>query len=293
MQEDAIFFARLAEDAARVNDVLAQVLPAEGGTVNAAARYSLGQGGKRIRPVLTLAFCRLHGGDPAQALPLAAALELIHTYSLIHDDLPCMDDDNVRRGQPACHRAYGEAYALLAGDALLTRAFGVIAEAALPAETRAAAAALLAEAAGTAGMIGGQELDLRLEGGTPTAALLRELDRKKTGALLRAACQLGCLAAGADESAAGAADRYAEAIGLLFQVVDDILDVAGDSAATGKPTGSDEAKQKSTWVRFLGLAGARTYAAELASQADAALAGYGPAADFLRKMARWMETREK
>ena len=253
--------------------------------VAGAMTYSLTAGGKRIRPALTLAFCRACGGDWEKALPLACALEMIHTYSLIHDDLPCMDNDDMRRGKPSCHKAFGEDTALLAGDGLLTAAFQTILSADLPAETIRQADLALARAAGPAGMIGGQVMDLANEGRAVDAARLRETDMLKTGALIRAAAAMGCIAAGAPEELRKAADRYAADIGLAFQIVDDILDTVGDPAALGKAVGSDAANDKSTYVTLLGLEGAKAEAERLRASAVDALAAFGPEADALRELA--------
>ena len=253
--------------------------------VAGAMTYSLTAGGKRIRPALTLAFCRACGGDWEKALPLACALEMIHTYSLIHDDLPCMDNDDMRRGKPSCHKAFGEDTALLAGDGLLTAAFQTILSADLPAETIRQADLALARAAGPAGMIGGQVMDLANEGRAVDAARLRETDMLKTGALIRAAAAMGCIAAGAPGELRKAADRYAADIGLAFQIVDDILDTVGDPAALGKAVGSDAANDKSTYVTLLGLEGAKAEAERLRASAVDALAAFGPEADALRELA--------
>lgn len=253
--------------------------------VAGAMGYSLTAGGKRIRPALTLAFCRACGGDWEKALPLACALEMIHTYSLIHDDLPCMDNDDMRRGKPSCHKAFGEDTALLAGDGLLTAAFQTILSADLPAETIRQAGLALARAAGPAGMIGGQVMDLANEGRAVDAARLRETDMLKTGALIRAAAAMGCIAAGAPEELRKAADRYAADIGLAFQIVDDILDMVGDPAALGKAVGSDAANDKSTYVTLLGLEGAKAEAERLRASAVDALSAFGSEADALRELA--------
>ena len=192
--------------------------------------YSLFVGGKRIRPVLTLAFCDLCGGRPETALPFACAVEMIHTYSLIHDDLPCMDDDDLRRGKPANHKVYGEAMALLAGDGLLTKAFETALAFAGPSSAALEGARILAQCAGADGMVGGQCIDLNSEGKDVDLALLREMDLGKTVALISAACQMGCVAAGAGEERLKSARSYAEGIGMAFQIRDDILDVLGDAA---------------------------------------------------------------
>ncbi|MDE6133098.1 MAG: polyprenyl synthetase family protein, partial [Oscillospiraceae bacterium] len=189
--------------------------------------YSLSAGGKRIRPVLMLEFCRMCGGDVEKVLPSACALEMIHTFSLIHDDLPCMDNDDFRRGKPSCHKAYGEAEALLAGDALLNLAYEIISSSGLPAETKIAVISELSMDVGINGMIGGQVIDTSYDG-KMIADLLLEMYSMKTGALLKAACKIGCIAAGADVEKLKAAETYAEKLGLAFQIKDDILDVSGD-----------------------------------------------------------------
>lgn len=219
-----------------------------------AMRYSVENGGKRIRPMLTLEFCRMCGGSVEAALPLACAIEFIHTYSLIHDDLPCMDDDDMRRGKPSSHIKFGEANALLAGDSLLTFAFQSAGEAEdIPADAVAKAVSLLARASGCAGMIAGQVQDLENENKTVAADDLRSVDILKTGELIRCACQLGCIAAGADDNKLEAARVYAENLGIAFQIVDDILDVTSDEATLGKPVGSDAENCKNTYVSLLGL----------------------------------------
>lgn len=260
-----------------------------------AMKYSLGIGGKRIRPVLLLEFCRVCGGDVEKALPLAAALEMIHTYSLIHDDLPCMDNDDMRRGMPSCHIRYGEEYALLAGDGLLTRAFGVIAESDLAKENPACAVkavALLSELAGVNGMIGGQTVDLKNEGKNASLETLEIMDRLKTGALIVSAGRLGCLAAGADDEKTRAAVTFCEKIGHAFQIVDDILDVTGDEKLLGKPIGSDGECGKSTYVSLLGLEKSREYAARLTKEAIEALDAFGEAAALLKEIAAMLVERK-
>ena len=217
-----------------------------------AMRYSLLAGGKRIRPVLTLEFARLGGLDWHLALPAACALELVHTYSLIHDDLPCMDDDDLRRGKPTNHKVYGETLAVLAGDALQPEAFRLILEApGLDASRRAECALILAKAAGADGMVAGQVLDTLHK--SRTEAELTEVHRLKTGAMIRGAATLGCAAAAAPEKLRRAADTYAAELGLAFQIRDDMLDVIGTEAEFGKPIGSDREEGKVTFVDLLGL----------------------------------------
>lgn len=218
-----------------------------------AMRYSIENGGKRLRPIFVLEFCRVCGGDIEKAVPLACAVEFIHTYSLIHDDLPCMDDDDMRRGKPSCHKRFREATALLAGDALLTHAFECIANSDLDGETVANAVMLLSQNAGVGGMIGGQVLDLKFENEDPSIQDLLTVHKLKTGALISAACLLGCLAAGADEKKLSAASNYAYNLGVAFQIKDDLLDVLGDESILGKHIGSDEENDKSTYVTMVGI----------------------------------------
>ena len=270
--------SELADYAARVESRLAALVPdadPETATVSDAMRYSLLGGGKRIRPYLTYAFSRLAGGDPETALDFGCALEMVHAYSLVHDDLPAMDNDVLRRGKPTCHVAFGEATAILAGDALLTRAFSVLAESGAQSETVRRATAELADAAGYAGMVGGQTLDILTEGKPVGEATLVKLQRLKTGALIRAACRLGCLSGGVfDGELCAAADVYAEKIGLAFQVIDDILDGVGNPAELGKSVGKDAASGKTTWLSHLGEEGARDYARRLTDDAVSAVARF-------------------
>ncbi|MGN0634940.1 MAG: polyprenyl synthetase family protein [Acutalibacteraceae bacterium] len=258
-----------------------------------AMRYSLSGGGKRIRPYLVLEFCRVCGGDVQKAMPFAAAVEMIHTYSLIHDDLPCMDNDDLRRGKPACHIRYGYANALLAGDGLLTLAFATLAKAELPPERIAKACATLAREAGHLGMIGGQTMDLENEGKAVTLDTLRQTDCLKTVCLIRAACALGCIAAGASEDAIRAAETYAKGVGLAFQIVDDILDVTSDTATLGKPVGSDAAQNKNTYVTLCGLETARAEAERYTADAVAAIESFGEQGEALRTLAQTLCTRKK
>ena len=259
-----------------------------------AMRYSVENGGKRIRPMLTLEFCRMCGGSVEAALPLACAIEFIHTYSLIHDDLPCMDDDGMRRGKPSSHIKFGEANALLAGDSLLTFAFQSAGEAEdTPADAVAKAVSLLARASGCAGMIAGQVQDLENENKTVAADDLRSVDILKTGELIRCACQLGCIAAGADDKKLEAARVYAENLGIAFQIVDDILDVTSDEATLGKPVGSDAENCKNTYVSLLGLEEAKKIAAELTRKAIDALGVFGGESEFLVSLSKKLLSRNK
>lgn len=242
-----------------------------------AERYSLMAKAKRIRPTLVLEFCRLFSGRDEAAIPFACAVEMVHTYSLIHDDLPCMDDDDLRRGRPTCHKVYGEATALLAGDGLLTRSFGVLASnTEVAPEVIRNAVAALSRAAGSFGMIGGQVMDLAGEGKKLPLEALKKLHANKTGAMIAVSAELGCLAAGLsrDEARTLAARRFAEGIGLAFQIVDDVLDVTADASELGKPIGSDADNQKTTFLTYYTPEEALQIAARVTEQAKAALDGY-------------------
>lgn len=217
-----------------------------------AMRYSLLAGGKRIRPTLVLEFCRIAGGDVEKALPVACAVEMMHTYSLIHDDLPCMDNDNLRRGKPTNHVVFGECTATLAGDALQAEAFGAILRSELPAERRAACAEALADAVGLDGMCGGQYLDMAWEGRVLSEEELDELNSRKTDDLIIAACRMGVAAAGGDEKMDEVATRYGAALGAAFQIKDDMLDVLSTQEELGKPIGSDKEEHKNTYMALLG-----------------------------------------
>ncbi len=243
-----------------------------------AARHSLKAGGKRIRPALVMEFCRLCGGEPEEALPIACAIEMMHTFSLIHDDLPCMDDDDMRRGQPSCHKAYGEANALLAGDALAMLPYQIIAEAALKKRIEQTAAlkiiSLLGECSGIFGMIGGQVIDTENEGRKLPENIILEMYRMKTGALLNFCCRAGCIAAGAGADKQLAAGCYGQKLGAAFQIVDDILDVTADEKLLGKPVGSDAESGKYTYVTAAGLERARADAELMTAQAKDALIAF-------------------
>lgn len=255
-----------------------------------AMGYSLLAGGKRLRPVLTLAFCRACGGEAEAALPFGAAVEMIHTYSLIHDDLPCMDNDDYRRGKLTNHKVYGEAVACLAGDALLTDAFGVLASARLPAEKVVLAASVLAENAGSFGMVGGQILDIQSERRTCTEQEVLDIQTRKTGALLNAACALGVLAGGGSEEQMEAACSFAGLLGLAFQIRDDILDVVGDARTLGKATGMDG--EKNTFVRLYGLDRCEEMVRAYTERAVGFLSAF-PEHDFLETLARSLTDRQK
>lgn len=254
-----------------------------------AMRYSLLAGGKRLRPVMVLAFCELCGGNAENVLPFAAALEMVHTYSLIHDDLPCMDNDDYRRGKLTNHRVFGEATAVLAGDGLLTAAFGQLASAKLPPERIVQAVRVLSLCAGELGMVGGQVLDMDAETRICTEQEVIDIQSRKTGALIRAACQLGVIAAGGTSKQQTAAAQYADSLGLAFQIQDDILDVIGDAGKLGKATGVD--KNKNTFVRLYGVETCKEMVAQETEKAVHALDVFDNA-DFLIGLARELVHRE-
>lgn len=268
----------------------------EGQLVVDAMRYAVENGGKRIRPVLTLEFCRVCGGEIENALNFACALEMIHTYSLIHDDLPCMDNDDYRRGKPSCHKQFGEEYALLAGDGLLTLAFETaLADGnSVSAENKVKASRLLARLAGVAGMVGGQVLDLQSEGTEASLEKLSGIDELKTGALIKAACLLGCYAADkTDADTLAKAETYAECVGHAFQIVDDILDVTSDSETLGKPVGSDVKNDKITYVSLMGVENAQAEVDRLTEKAVGELVGFDENTDFLKELAYNLAHRKK
>lgn len=257
-----------------------------------AIRYAVLQGGKRVRPLLVYAAGELVDAPPAGLDCAAMAVEYVHVYSLIHDDLPCMDNDVLRRGKPTVHVAFDEATAMLAGDALQAEAFKVLSDAPLPAAAQAGLMRELAQAAGTAGMCGGQAIDLAGVGQAMTLADLEQMHRMKTGALLRAAARMGAMAGAAPASTLAALDLYATAIGLAFQIVDDVLDVESTSAALGKTAGKDAAQGKPTYVSVVGLAPAKAWAERLRSEAHAALSDFDRRADRLRQLADFIVLRK-
>lgn len=261
--------------------------------ISQAARYSLLGGGKRVRAVLVLAACELSGGNVDAAADYAAALEMLHCYSLIHDDMPCMDNDDMRRGRPSCHKQYDEATALLAADALVTAAFEAVANAPLSASSRVRTAAMLAKAAGARGMLYGQELDKRFETELASEEQLLELHRHKTGALILAAVQMGCAAADAPDALQLPLEQYAREIGLVFQIVDDVLDVTSSTETLGKPVGSDSENGKTTFVTLYGLDGAKSLARQHNDAALQALLPLGEKAEFLRQLAASLLVRNK
>ena len=281
-----------------IDAALDQYLPAEDTLpvrLHQAMRYSMFAGGKRLRPILALAACDAVGGDLMTVMPAACALEMIHTYSLIHDDLPAMDDDDFRRGRETCHKVYGEALAILAGDALLTEAFvllgGMAAEQPKIVDSSRKALHIIARCAGSRGMVGGQVVDMDSEGKKIDLPTLEYIHTHKTGALILASVQTGCLIGGGDDKAFDALTRYAEAAGLAFQVADDILDVVGDQALLGKDVGSDEARGKATYPALLGLSEARQRALELRDMALDSLSGFGETAEPLRQIAHYVVDR--
>ncbi|NKX41812.1 polyprenyl synthetase family protein [Rhodobacteraceae bacterium R_SAG2] len=284
----------LAEALAHARDLAqAQIdtaLGAYDGPVAEAMRYACG-GGKGLRGFLVIESARLHGIAPGMAAPAAAAIEALHAYSLVHDDLPCMDDDDLRRGQPTVHRKWDEASAVLAGDALQTLAFELLGQAPCPAEARLTLMTSLAQAAGVGGMVGGQALDIAAETAPAPLSLaeITALQAGKTGALIEWSAMAGPRMAGADATALGA---YAKHLGLAFQIADDILDVEGDAETVGKAVGKDDAAGKATFVSHLGLAGAKTRAAELVDMACDALSEYGPEAQSLRAAAAFVIARD-
>ena len=288
---------KLKEYARLTQEGLETYLPEQAGaleTIFQAARYSALAGGKRLRPALLMEFYALHGGKAETALPFACALEMVHTYSLIHDDLPCMDNDDLRRGKPTNHKVFGEATALLAGDSLLTRAFETMlchCPSEIPAENALKAAGILAARAGMEGMIGGQVMDLDFETRRPDKEELSRMVYLKTGCLLMAACEMGCALAGAGPEEMEKARLYGEKLGLAFQIQDDILDVTGSTEKLGKPVGSDAENHKNTFVSCYGLEECRRLARENTRQAVEAV-DLLPGSDFLTELARSLQKRD-
>ena len=256
-----------------------------------AMRYSLLAGGKRIRPMLVLEFCRISGGNVEAAIPVACAIEMLHTYSLIHDDLPCMDNDDLRRARPTNHKVFGECTATLAGDALQAEAFGTILRSSLPADRRAACAEALANAVGLDGMCGGQYLDMIGEGKRLSQDELDAINTRKTGALLTAACVMGVCAAGGSEAQKEAAAHYGAAFGMAFQIRDDMLDVLSTEGELGKPIGSDQQEHKNTYMVLLGEERCAEMVEKLSSFAKSVLAESFTETDFLCELADSMARR--
>ena len=256
-----------------------------------ASRYSLKLGGKRIRPIIMMEFCRLFSGEYKNALDFAIALEMIHTYSLIHDDLPCMDNDDFRRGKPSCHKAFSEDMALLAGDALLTEAFSVAANADVDDNVKVKAVLTLSQMAGFSGMLGGQVIDLSFVKNPPDLEALCDMYARKTGCLLRAAAIIGATVGGANEVEVNNADLFAQEVGLAFQIIDDILDVVADPELLGKPVGSDDKNQKTTFVSLLGLEGAKIEAKKLTDEALLILDGFNGNTENMKAITKYLLDR--
>ena len=287
--------AYFEEDRLTVDAALDRLLPRETtrpNSIHQAMRYSVFAGGKRVRPLLCLETSRIFHSDMGLALHPACAIEFIHTYSLIHDDLPSLDNDDLRRGKPTCHKKFGEATAILAGDALLTLAFETIAATPVDAERRAAMVTEVAKAAGTVnGMVGGQVADLEAQGRQVLPGMLEYIHRSKTAALIRASVTAGALCAGASDENLARLGRFGETIGWAFQVTDDILDVEESSAALGKTAGKDAAQRKATYPAVHGLQRSHEIAGDLATKAIAELASLGPRAARLREVAEYLVLR--
>lgn len=288
----------LAEYAEMTEEALEKYLPETEclqKTLINAARYSLSAGGKRLRPALVMEFCRVCGGEPDTALPVACAIEMTHTFSLIHDDLPCMDDDDLRRGKPSCHKAFGEAAAVLAGDALAIMPYQIIADAGirnrLSPDASLKIIKLLSELSGFYGMTGGQIIDLENEGKKVPEAIILEMYRMKTGALLEFCCRAGCVAAGAGAAEQLAAGSFGRRLGVAFQITDDILDITADEKLLGKPVGSDGKDKKYTYVSAVGLEKAKEQARALTNQAIEELSCFENA-DFLKELALSLTERK-
>lgn len=292
------FETALAAKARLIDQALDQYLPPElapPGVIHQAMRYSVLSGGKRLRPALVLGAAEAVGGRPEDVLLAACGIELIHCYSLIHDDLPAMDNDDFRRGRPTNHKVFGEAVAILAGDALLTLGFELLARAGMAAASPAAGLRVLvevAQAAGTEGMVGGQVLDITGQEVSAGAELVEQIHRRKTGALFAASVRTGAILCGASEEQLAALNEYGRAVGLAFQIADDILDVVGEASKLGKPVGGDAQKRKLTYPGVFGLPAARERAKAAAAEAVAALRKFGPEADFLRGVAQFVINRE-
>jgi geranylgeranyl diphosphate synthase type II len=280
-----------------VEEALEVALPQQDGPetrVVEAMRYSLFAGGKRLRPILCLAASEAVGGDLKAAMPAGCALEMIHTYSLIHDDLPAMDDDDLRRGKPTNHKVFGEAIAILAGDGLLTEAFVLLSDynSLLP-ERAVQVIGVIAEAASYRGMVGGQVVDILSQNKRADLETVQQMHSRKTAALIAAATESGALAGKGSEAQVAALARYGRAIGLAFQIADDILDIEGDTELLGKTTGADEARGKVTYPAAVGLERSRQAANEMVNDALAALEGFDDRANPLRSLANYIITRKK
>lgn len=278
-----------------VNTAIEHYLSPQKGETSAlqtAMYYSASAGGKRIRPAIMLEFGRICGASVDEVLPFAVALEMIHTYSLIHDDLPCMDDDDMRRGKPSCHIKFGEATALLAGDALLTDAFKIAMTSSVEDKSRVVdACSVLAECSGSRGMIGGQVIDLKYENQHAPLEIIRQVYLLKTSKLLVAAAAIGCILAGAGEEKISAARSFAENLGLAFQIKDDLLDITGNPEVLGKPVGSDSGSNKSTYVSHVGLVQAEKDVIAFTKEAVKALSAFGEEANALKEFAEKLVNR--
>lgn len=275
-----------------VDKRLNELLDSDGNIVSNAMQYSTSIGGKRIRPCIVIEFCKACGGNFQEALDFACAVEMVHTYSLIHDDLPCMDNDDTRRGMPSCHIKYGYANALLAGDGLLTKAFEVVALSKfISAENKVKAVSELSNLSGISGMIGGQVLDLEFEKSTPSTEDIINMYKLKTGALLALSAKLGCFAADADPALINAAEEYAYNLGIAFQIVDDILDVEGDEALLGKPIGSDAEQSKNTYISNVGTKKAKQQVTYYTDKAISALSVFNGTENNLVDLANYLLNR--
>jgi len=290
--------AYLKERATRVDEYLMEIIDSvdnSSGALRRAMEYSIFAGGKRLRPVLAIAACEAVGGTLEQILPAACALELIHTYSLIHDDLPAMDDDDYRRGVLTNHKVFGEATAILTGDALLTKAFEVLTDTnrfASPPSSLLWVSSEIARAAGDAGMVGGQMIDMESEHRDVDIDMLTALHRKKTGALITVSVRTGAILGGGDETQVECLSEYGGCVGLAFQISDDILDVVGDQEKLGKRTGMDEARGKTTYISLLGLEESKKRSEALIDQATGALSSFDDRAQALRAIGRYVIERQ-
>ena len=288
------FKAKLEAYVEKIDGALAEYLSAADNPqkkIYEAMAYSIFAGGKRLRSVLLLEACRICGGDEAEAMPFACAMEMIHTYSLIHDDLPAMDNDDLRRGRPTSHIKFGEATAILAGDSLLNKAFETMAQSTSANALRAIG--IIANSSGTEGMIGGQIVDMESEGKEIDLETLRYLHSLKTGAIIRSSCVAGAVLGGGDEEAMAAMDKFAVNLGIAFQIRDDILDVTGTEEELGKPIGSDKEQGKNTYVSLLGLEKSEELVTEYSAKAKAALAVFADKAEFLLAMTDYLVDRKK
>ena len=273
-------------------NVLLKTSECEYSEVIEAMQYSVNAGGKRVRGILVLEFANLFGIDLEKALPLACAIEMVHTYSLIHDDLPCMDDDDFRRGKPSCHIQFGEATALLAGDALLTMSFDVIANSKLDHNLKIQAIKELSQNAGVHGMIGGQVMDLKYEGEKIDIDCVNKIHSLKTAALIKTACRFGCICADRLDEFENC-DKYAENIGLAFQIVDDVLDITSTTQVLGKPVNSDSENEKTTYATIYGVDKCRETVDRITNEAVNSLQKWGTRAEFLKEFAVKLATRVK